>query len=40
MDAPGTFDQDGWLQIGFYGRQHHLGESYISTSCLRLRCCR
>jgi hypothetical protein len=36
MDAPGAFDQDGWLQIGFCSRQLHLGESYISTGSLYL----
>lgn len=33
-DAPGTFDEDGWLRVGFYGRQPSIAESYISTgSC-------
>jgi hypothetical protein len=36
MDAPGTFDGDGWLRIGFRGHQPHLGESYISTGSLYL----
>jgi len=36
MDVPGTFDQDGWLQIGFCGHQPHLGENYISTGSLYL----
>jgi hypothetical protein len=36
MDAPGTFDAGGWLQIGFCGHQPHLGESYISTGSLYL----
>jgi hypothetical protein len=36
MEAPGTFDEDGWLQIGFCGHQPHLGESYISTGSLYL----
>ena len=34
--APGTFDDQGWLQIGFYGHQPALGESYISTGSLYL----
>jgi hypothetical protein len=36
MDAPGTFDANGWLQIGFCGHQPALGESYISTGSLYL----
>jgi hypothetical protein len=36
MEAPGTFDKDGWLQIGFCGHQPHLGEAYISTGSLYL----
>jgi hypothetical protein len=34
IDAPGTFDQQGWLTVGFYGHQPSVAESYISTgSC-------
>ena len=34
IEAPGTFDQDGWLQIGFVGHQPEIGEEYISVgSC-------
>jgi len=36
MDAPGTFDERGWLRIGLCGHQPHLGESYISTGSLYL----
>lgn len=36
MEAPGTFDANGWLQIGFCGHQPHLGETYISTGSLYL----
>jgi hypothetical protein len=36
MDAPGTFDDGGWLQIGFCGHQPSLGETYISTGSLYL----
>ncbi|MGB7762455.1 MAG: DUF2264 domain-containing protein [Bryobacteraceae bacterium] len=36
MEAPGTFDADGWLRIGFCGHQPGLGESYISTGSLYL----
>ena len=31
MDAPGTFDPNGWLSIGFCGHQPSIGEVYIST---------
>ena len=34
--APGTFDADGWLRIGFCGHQPGVGESYISTGSLYL----
>ena len=36
MEAPGTFDAEGWLQIGFCGHQPALGETYISTGSLYL----
>jgi hypothetical protein len=36
MEAPGTFDAEGWLQIGFCGHQPALGEGYISTGSLYL----
>ncbi|MGH7981413.1 MAG: DUF2264 domain-containing protein, partial [Limisphaerales bacterium] len=36
IEAPGTFDDDGWLQIGFCGHQPSLGETYISTGSLYL----
>ncbi|WP_256013866.1 DUF2264 domain-containing protein [Desertivirga xinjiangensis] len=36
VEAPGTFDQKGWLRIGFYGHQPNLGENYISTGSLYL----
>ncbi len=36
MAVPGTFDADGWLQIGFCGHQPSLGEEYISTGSLYL----
>ncbi|HEV2328354.1 MAG TPA: DUF2264 domain-containing protein [Verrucomicrobiae bacterium] len=35
-EARGTFDADGWLQIGFCGHQPSLGETYISTGSLYL----
>jgi hypothetical protein len=39
LDAPGTFDADGWLRIGVCGHQPTLGESYISTGSLYLCSC-
>ncbi|WP_308366320.1 DUF2264 domain-containing protein [Microbulbifer sp. TB1203] len=36
MTAQGTFDANGWLQIGFCGHQNALGEYYISTGSLYL----
>ncbi len=34
MEAPGTFDEQGWLTVGFCGHQPAMGEEYISTgSC-------
>ena len=36
MAAPGTFDRDGWLQVGAVGHQPSIRESYISTGSLYL----
>ena len=36
LGAPGTFDADGWLRIGFCGHQPAVGEPYISTGSLYL----
>lgn len=36
IEAPGTFDENGWLRIGFCGHQPALGEGYISTGSLYL----
>lgn len=36
IEAPGTFDDNGWLRIGFCGHQPSLGEGYISTGSLYL----
>lgn len=33
-EAPGTFDDQGWLHIGLCGHQPHLAEPYISTGSL------
>lgn len=34
--GPGTFDENGWLRIGFCGHQPQIGEAYISTGSLYL----
>jgi hypothetical protein len=36
MEAPQTFDMDGWLRIGLCGHQPGIGETYISTGSLYL----
>jgi hypothetical protein len=36
MEAPHTFDENGWLLIGIYGHQPGIGEPYISTGSLYL----
>jgi len=36
LEAPHTFDENGWLKIGFVGSQKELGEGYISTGSLYL----
>ena len=36
ITAPGTFDQNGWLKVGFCGSQIGIGEGYISTGSLYL----
>lgn len=36
MEAPKTFDKNGWLTIGFSGHQPEIGERYISTGSLYL----
>jgi hypothetical protein len=36
MEAPGTFDDGGWLRVGFCGHQPGVGERYISTGSLYL----
>jgi hypothetical protein len=35
-EAPGTFDKDGWLTVGFCGHQPEMAEPYISTGSLYL----
>jgi hypothetical protein len=36
IEAPDTFDKQGWLRIGLYGNQPGIGEGYISTGSLYL----
>jgi hypothetical protein len=36
LDAPDTFDSNGWLKIGLCGHQPGVGETYISTGSLYL----
>lgn len=36
IEAPGTFDKNGWLTIGFYGHQPEIAEGYICTGSLYL----
>lgn len=36
IEAPGTFDDNGWLTIGFVGHQPEVAEGYISTGSLYL----
>lgn len=36
LNVPGTFNSDGWLQVGFAGHQPRIGEAYISTGSLYL----
>lgn len=36
ISIPGTFDKNGWLQIGFAGHQPSIGERYINTGSLYL----
>lgn len=33
---PGTFDENGWLKIGFAGNQINMSEPYINTGSLYL----
>lgn len=36
IEMSGTFDEQGWLTVGFCGHQPELGEHYISTGSLYL----
>ena len=39
VEAPGTFDSQGWLQVGAVGHQPSIRESYISTGSPYLCLC-
>jgi hypothetical protein len=36
IEAPGTFDEHGWLTVGFCGHQPSIAERYISTGSVYL----
>ena len=36
FEAPGTFDKNGWLQLGFVGHQPEICDTYTSTGSLYL----
>jgi hypothetical protein len=36
IEAPGTFDDKGWLTLGVVGHQPGISEAYISTGSLYL----
>jgi hypothetical protein len=36
IEAPGTFDENGWLRVGVVGNQPAVREKYISTGSLYL----
>lgn len=36
MDAENTYDENGWLKVGFIGSQPSMGEAYINTGSLYL----
>ncbi len=36
LSTPGTFDKNGWLQIGMVGHQRAIAQGYISTGSLYL----
>ncbi len=36
LSAPGTFNTNGWLNIGFYGHQRSIAEPYMTTGSLYL----
>lgn len=38
ISQPNTFDQNGWLRVGFAGSQLHMSEDYINTGSEYLCC--
>ena len=36
VSAPGTFNDDGWLRVGYFGNQIRMGEAYINTGSVYL----
>ena len=38
FESPGTFDSNGWLQIGVIGHQNNIREFYNSTGALYITC--
>jgi hypothetical protein len=36
LAVPGTFDEGGWLKVGFAGSQPRMSEDYINTGSLYL----
>lgn len=38
ISVPGTFDENGWLTVGFAGHQINMSESYINTGSEYLCC--
>lgn len=38
LNQPDTFDQNGWLRVGFAGSQLHMSEDYINTGSEYLCC--
>ena len=38
ISMPGTFDRNGWLQLGFAGHQPSIAERYINTGSSYLCC--
>lgn len=38
LSQPNTFDQNGWLRVGFTGSQIHMSEDYINTGSEYLCC--
>ena len=39
VEAPGTFDENGWLRVGVAGAQPAVRETYVSTGSLYICLC-